>query len=69
MLNKQGCLDNGQPDGGLKHISALAQNRLLTPLDYKYFAIKHSNQPPGPVHNRGQEVRRRQEGGVIAADE
>ena len=41
-------MDGGQPDGGLKHISALAQNRLYTPLDYNYFAIKHSKQAPWP---------------------
>ena len=28
MLNKQGCLDSGLPDGWLKHIGALAQNKL-----------------------------------------
>ena len=31
---KQVCLYSRQPDGGLKHISVLAQNRLLTPPDY-----------------------------------
>ena len=32
--NKQVCLYSSQPDGGLKHISVPAQNRLLTPPDY-----------------------------------
>ena len=48
IQNKQVCLYSRQPDGGLKHISVLAQNKLLTPLDYSYFAIKHSNQAPEP---------------------
>ena len=51
----------------VKTQSALAQNRLLTPLDYNYLAIKHSNQAPWACPQIG--VRRCQKGGVIAADE
>ena len=53
IQNKQVCLYSRQPDGGLKHISVLAQNKLLTPLDYSKGAEFLSSQAPVPCPQLG----------------